>query len=1200
MNKLLSFLLIFFSVSTVFGQNKRNGISYQALIVDTTVEQLPGFNNSNVPLINTQICLSFSILDQNNNIEYTEYVRTSTDELGMVNEVIGNGQQISPNTWDQINWSSSSKSLKVDLDLEGNCSNFETISNEPLTAVPFALFSAYSDVPGVPGKSSYEIWLENGNQGSEEDFLDALKGDDGNSGESAFESWISQGNEGDLNDFLNSLIGVNGESAYQSWLNVGNTGSEADFINSLKGSNGADGDDFSFDLPDGSGNGDKLEWVWNNNQWTTRVITPDNTNIILTSGPGTNNQFICQNDSIDEITYGFTETVSGVTVTGLPAGITFVLNNDELSITGSITAAIIERTSFEYTVQVPQQGGPNKTAVGELIFDPAPSISLASGDQNLSSCLNEPIETVEYQLENTANSANVSGLPPGITSSIVGERLVLSGTPDPGMADGSSFNYEITTLPGTCDSVNIQGSMSFSDCSTCYPTANAGIDATICSGNNFNIAGNVGNATSISWSTSGNGTFNNPTIANPIYIHTNDDLNNGFVTLTVRAENNTCGDVEVETDSMVLNITNCNSITATLINNEEAIVFANNITFGAEIQTDNIQAISVAGLCYNTTGGPTTADSKVSENYFNGGFWDDNPPVFEMQLNSVPVDSIFVRAYVETLGGDTIYGDQISIANQDPNRNHIYNFSTNSGDFSPEDYEILTTSEFTFPNIISLNNLLWNYDVNAPPNYSNIVRVNFPNLDRISQNLYLSNEFSLREFNAPKLRDIVGDMRIDQNGIEKIILPKLEIMGKSRNARSNYSNECRISKNNFLTQIDLSSLERSRFRFKIYENQLLNEIILPNFSHAGVPRDNPQPQYIGYERTGYGRFEIFDNQNLETISMLTSNTFEGFVRIRNNPNLNTVNFSNVVTVTNGYFEIYSNSSLTNVDFSELITVDGVSNSSLTVSRIQINNNPSLLNLSFPNLVGSDEFHLMIADNDLLNDINLPEVTKMFHLQIYNENILGNITLPQLDEIAFKLNIYANNNLTDLILPSLITTGSNVFNQNSFYLHSNPLLSNIDLNNLYKVYTEIRVTNNNLLDLNDFPCNMFIFVNDGFDCTFDTITVNDNLDNNYCFQDEDLIPPIDIITSPIQNITSDKAESGGTITSLSKMLSRGIVWSTTQTPTLNDNSSENGNLNGNYTSYLYNLNPNTTYYVRAYGTDCEGTYYGNTISFTTSN
>jgi hypothetical protein len=1189
-------LLLLFSVYQLFGQNKRNGISYQALIIDTRIEQLPGYDNVNVPLVNSEICLSFSIIDENGSTEYREYVRTSTDALGMINEIIGNGQQISSNTWDEINWSSSSKSLKVELDIYGNCSQFETISNEPLTAVPFALYSAKSDIPGPPGKSAYDIWLENGNNGSINDFLESLIGEDGISGESAYEAWKKLGNEGDLEDFLKSLKGTNGESAYQSWLNIGNIGSETDFINSLKGANGLDGEDFSFDLPDGSGNGDKLEWVWSNNQWTTRVITPDNTSIILTSGPGTNNQFICQNDPISTISYGFTDTVSGVTVTGLPNGINFELNNNELSITGSITAPVDERTSFEYTVQLPQEGGPNKTAVGKLIFDPSPEINLSSGDQNLSSCLNEEIESVEYLLVNTSNSVNVTGLPPGINSSIVGNQLILSGTPDAGMADGSTFNYEITTLPGTCDPISIQGTMSFSDCSTCYPTANAGVDATICSGNNFNLVGNVGNATSINWSTSGNGTFNNPNIPNPIYIHTNDDLNNGSVTLTVRTENNSCGSVEVEIDSMVLNITNCNSITATLINNEEAIVFANDITFGAEIQTDNIQAISVAGLCYNTTGGPTTADNKVSQNYFNGGFWNDDPPVFEMQLNSVPVDSIFVRAYVETLGGDTIYGDQIAIANQDPNRNHIYNFTTTSSDFSPEDYEILTTSEFTFPNIISLRNLYWNYDVNAPPNYSNIVRINFPNLDRISQNLYMSNEFSLREFNAPKLRDIGRDMRIDQNGIEKIILPKLEIIGYNRELRYSYVEECRISKNNFLTQIDLSSLERSRYRFKIFDNQLLNEIILPNFSNAGINDSYDNNELY----RGNGRFEIFDNQNLETLSMLTSNTFEGFIRIRDNPNLNAVNFSNVVTVTNGYIEIYSNPLLTDVDFSELVTVNGISNSSLIVSRIQVNNNPLLLNINFPMLVGSDEFHLKIADNDLLNNISLPEVIKMFHLEIYNENILSDITLPKLDEIAYKLNIYANNSLTDLILPSLITTGSNVFNQNSFYLHSNPQLNNIDLNNLYKVYTEIRVTNNNLLDVNNFPCNLFVFVNDGFDCTFDTITINDNLDNNYCFQDEDLIPPIDIITSPIQNITSDKAESGGTITSLSKMLSRGVVWSTTETPTLNDNYSENGNLNGNYTSYLYNLNPNTTYYVRAYGTDCEGTYYGNTISFTTNN
>ena len=33
---------------------------------------------------------------------------------------------------------------------------------------------------GPPGKSAYQIWLENGNEGTEQDFLDSLKGESGN------------------------------------------------------------------------------------------------------------------------------------------------------------------------------------------------------------------------------------------------------------------------------------------------------------------------------------------------------------------------------------------------------------------------------------------------------------------------------------------------------------------------------------------------------------------------------------------------------------------------------------------------------------------------------------------------------------------------------------------------------------------------------------------------------------------------------------------------------------------------------------------------------------------------------------------------------------------------------------------------------------------------------------------------------------
>lgn len=35
---------------------------------------------------------------------------------------------------------------------------------------------------GKPGKSAYELWLENGNKGTIEDFLNSLRGEDGKQG----------------------------------------------------------------------------------------------------------------------------------------------------------------------------------------------------------------------------------------------------------------------------------------------------------------------------------------------------------------------------------------------------------------------------------------------------------------------------------------------------------------------------------------------------------------------------------------------------------------------------------------------------------------------------------------------------------------------------------------------------------------------------------------------------------------------------------------------------------------------------------------------------------------------------------------------------------------------------------------------------------------------------------------------------------
>jgi hypothetical protein len=92
----------------------------------------------------------------------------------------------------------------------------------------------------------------------------------------------------------------------------------------------------------------------------------------------------------------------------------------------------------------------------------------------------------------------------------------------------------------------------------------------------------------------------------------------------------------------------------------------------------------------------------------------------------------------------------------------------------------------------------------------------------------------------------------------------------------------------------------------------------------------------------------------------------------------------------------------------------------------------------------------------------------------------------------------------------------------------------------------------------------------------------------------------LTTSSVSDITYNSAVSGGTVTSDGGDLitARGIVYATTINPTLTDNVINNGSDLGTFVSNLTGLNSNTTYYVRAFATNTNGTYYGNEESFTT--
>ncbi|MBK9292767.1 MAG: hypothetical protein IPM52_14255 [Bacteroidetes bacterium] len=103
----------------------------------------------------------------------------------------------------------------------------------------------------------------------------------------------------------------------------------------------------------------------------------------------------------------------------------------------------------------------------------------------------------------------------------------------------------------------------------------------------------------------------------------------------------------------------------------------------------------------------------------------------------------------------------------------------------------------------------------------------------------------------------------------------------------------------------------------------------------------------------------------------------------------------------------------------------------------------------------------------------------------------------------------------------------------------------------------------------------------------------------------LAPPTVNQTTAPYNITSTSAVSGGNVSSDggASVSVRGVVWSTSTMPSLSSHpgggySTDGGTGVGTFTSNIAGLSSNTTYYVRAYATNSEGTGYGPQQQFTT--
>ena len=828
------------------------------------------------------------------------------------------------------------------------------------------------------------------------------------------------------------------------------------------------------DWPDGTTLGDTLTWIWDGTEWVGTITNSDNNTIIITSSAGSNAQVVCEDAEIDQISYAINIDPAGLTVSGLPNGIDYNIVGNIVYITGTIDIDVTSQTTFNYTVTVPN-GTINIVAQGTIIVSPKASLEVVSGELNQNSCIGEPISPITFQIDGPSPNATVTGLPPGIEAVLSGNTLTISGTATGSIASGSIYSFLVETSSLSCENISISGALTLTDCSSCYPSVNAGIDNTICAGESYVIQNSsAANYTSLVWTTSGTGTFNDTTSPTPTYFPTNADFDSGSITLTLTADNTSCTQPQQVIDTMVLTLSDCTTIDVTLVNNMRCTLFAYNVEFGATIETNNIQEIQSAGLCYNLTGGPTTADLTVSETNTGTGWWAETPPTFEMELTGLPLDvPLFVRPYVITIANEVVYGDTIEVVANDPNLNHIFDY-TETGNFQIDDFPVETTSEITFVNITNLTSLNWRSD---GPMSRNIVRINFPVLLEL-RNFFMQNEFSIRRIYAPLLETIT-EFRLENTSTIEVIFSSLKyIIG-----------EFRILNNAQLLSLDFPQLELIDLGYRslyIQQNQLLPAIEWNQLTEIKTPESYA--------------FNIANNASLEWIELNALDNVEAF------------------------FEIISNFSLETIELQQLVNVHR------------------------------------------------------------------------------RINIHNNTSLTSLSAPQLFSVGDYLFGTSSFEINANPLLSNLDLPSIRKAYGNFVIVNNSSLDTSTaFPCELYVFYNDGFDCNPGAVNVGGNLDNNYCFQDLSLRDDSELTTTPVTAITSISAESGGIITSNSfvKMQAKGVCWSTSPNPTIADTFSENGNWNDDYDSFIYNLTPNTTYYVRAYMQDCNGVYYGNEISFTTT-
>jgi len=137
--KKVIFSLALLLTCTILGYAQK-GISYQAVILDPNPIEIPGQDITGQPFVNGAVSLKFKLFSSTFVQEFEEVHATQTDAYGMVNVLIGS---VSQSAFSSLVWDSNQKSLHVLVSFDQG-GTYTKVSEQQLTYNPMALFAETS------------------------------------------------------------------------------------------------------------------------------------------------------------------------------------------------------------------------------------------------------------------------------------------------------------------------------------------------------------------------------------------------------------------------------------------------------------------------------------------------------------------------------------------------------------------------------------------------------------------------------------------------------------------------------------------------------------------------------------------------------------------------------------------------------------------------------------------------------------------------------------------------------------------------------------------------------------------------------------------------------------------------------------------------------------------------------------------------